>query len=362
MYNSQDTKIEITNNKESNFNLFLSNLIDGKVELDNTPVQLMFGLTNVCNLHCSFCPYCGFCMSKIEMVSELPIDLLKNLRPYLANAKFINPSGRGEPFLYSKFDEFIEICRECDALSAMQLTNNGTQLDKHDLSKLEGVNIVAVSIDSVDKKTFEILRYGARLDKVLENVSKLRKALPNTVLQFSITVNRLNITQLADIYLKAREYGINYIFFNGIYGSGEDKVIQLLRLRESDRKIVDQQLEQIVSLNVDDKITIINGITWSGFEDGAVLDQAGIYNKLMELKSIEPYLDYDKLNCYDTETRRIKTENRAPLENGKIRMPYCTNPFSVMLIQPDLSISPCCASYGTFDTIRDTGGGALYME
>ena len=62
--------------------------------LDNYPVQLMFGLTNACNLHCAFCPYCGFCMEKIEKLEEIPIYVLKKMEPFLKNASFINPSGR----------------------------------------------------------------------------------------------------------------------------------------------------------------------------------------------------------------------------------------------------------------------------
>lgn len=340
-------------NKEQNFALMVKNILERNIKLDNTPVQLMFGLTNVCNLHCSFCPYCGFCMAKIEMVSEIPVALLENIKPYLSNAKFVNPSGRGEPFLYKHFEEFIDICRECDALSSMQLTNNGTQLGRYDLSKLEGINIIAISIDSVDEKTFEILRYGAKLNQLLENVNKLRETLPNTVLQWCVVVNRLNITQLVDIYKAAQNYGINYVTFNDVYGYEDDKVIQLLRLRESDRNIVDQQFKIIDMLNSDNKIIVNNVISWSGFEDGEILDWDNIYDQLQELKKLKPYLDFDELNCNDKESRRIKIENRRINDMSEIRIPYCTNPFEVMFIQPDLSVSPCCASYGTIDVIRN---------
>lgn len=341
-------------NKEMNFQVMLDSLVDRKYRVESMPVQLMFGLTNVCNLHCAFCPYCGFCSAKIEMVQMIPLELLENLKPYLSSAQFINPSGRGEPFLYKNFDDFIKICRECDALGSMQLTNNGTQLGRYDLTKLEGVNIIAVSVDSVDKKTFEILRFGAKLEQVLENVEKLRKSLPNTVIQWCVVVNRLNISQLVDIYSKARELGINYITFNDVYGYEDDKVIQLLRLRESDKVIVNEQFDEIERLNADGKLVVNNVISWSGFEDESELDREAIFGKLEELKKIEPYLDFDKLNCVDDGTRRIKVENRKKLDDTKIRLPYCTNPFEVMFIQPDgEGVAPCCASYGVIDKIYD---------
>lgn len=124
--------------RNSNFQQFIADIVQKKCKMNSSPVQLMFGLTNVCNLHCAFCHYCGFCMSKIEKPVSIPVELLKELKPYLHCAKFVNPSGRGEPFLYQDFSAFIEICRESDALCSMQLTNNGTQLDKYELSKLGG--------------------------------------------------------------------------------------------------------------------------------------------------------------------------------------------------------------------------------
>lgn len=341
------------NNKEDNYKLFIEEICNEKGVVKNKPVQLMFGLTNVCNLHCAFCPYCGFCMAKIEMVKSIPIELIKEIKPFLSAAKFINPSGRGEPLLYSNIEDFIDVCRECDALNAMQLTNNGTQLGRIDLEKLNGVNIIAVSIDSVDTRTFEILRYGAKLDGVLNNVKKVREKLPDTTIQWCVVVNRLNIDQLSDIYLKAREYGVNYITYNDVYGYEEDRVINLLRLREADRNIVEEQFEKINLLNNDNKLVVNNVISWSGFEDGQKIDKEEIFRQLEELKNQKPYLDFDAINCEDFESRRIKTEKKCGQKNNKVRIPYCTNPFEVMFIQPDLSVSPCCASYGTIDKICD---------
>lgn len=124
--------------RDSNFQQFVANIVQQKCRMDSSPVQLMLGLTNVCNLHCAFCHYCGFCMLKTEKPESIPLGLLTELKPYLHNAKFVNPSGRGEPFLYHGFDAFIDICRESDALCSMQLTNNGTQLGRYELSKLGG--------------------------------------------------------------------------------------------------------------------------------------------------------------------------------------------------------------------------------
>ena len=153
--------------REHNFQQFLEDMECRRYQMHAKPLDLMFGLTNVCNLHCTFCPYCGTCMKKTERKQEIELSILEKLKEYFSTGKFCNPSLRGEPFLYSHIEEFFELCKENGILEKTQLINNGTQLHKHDLKSLEGINIVSISFDASDKKTFEILRTGANFERVL---------------------------------------------------------------------------------------------------------------------------------------------------------------------------------------------------
>lgn len=335
--------------KEKNFELFLQNMLVHKSDnIDNYPVQLMMGLTNACNLHCAFCPYCGFCMEKIEKLEEIPIEILEKLEPFLKNASFINPSGRGEPLLYSKFEEFIKICRNADALAAMQLINNGTQLQRIDMDLLKGINVISISVDSVNKETFELLRCGANLELVINNVKCLREKLPDAILQWTVVVNRLNVEQIYDIYTEAKRIGINYITFNDVFGYEEDKVIQLLRIRKSDYGIINQQFEKIHEDNKNGKMVVNNVISYDEYEDGEVRDSNVIREKLLIIKEQTPYLNYDKINPITYATRKI---GKGSKNYNKFRLPYCTAPFTTMLIMPNLKVAPCCADFGIIDEI-----------
>ena len=83
------------NNEETrstNFTKFLENIVQKKTILDNSPVQVMIGLTNVCNLHCAFCPYCGFCMKKIKSSEMIPLNGIIKLK------EFIRRGGYNYPF------------------------------------------------------------------------------------------------------------------------------------------------------------------------------------------------------------------------------------------------------------------------
>lgn len=340
--------------RQENYNKFLLYLEEQKTDADYNPVQLMVALTNVCNLHCAFCPYCGFCSQKIEKPEMLSLDLLYKIQPYFKTARFFNPSVRGEPFLYQHFDELIHLCKTTGLNSVMQLINNGTQLQRYDLKKLEGINVISISFDGADKKTFEILRYGADFEQVLENMTKLRETLPDSVLQMTVVVNRLNLYQLPDIYKTCREKGFNYITYNAIYGPDEDKVVQLLRLRESDHPLFTRKMREIEQLNSDGKLTVRNIVTFDDFEDNAPLNKEIIYNSLLELKNQKPYLNYDAPSPSAQEMRRVKTERKSLPEEKKTkvkRLPYCTSPWTVFNVFPNGDVCPCCAGFGPIDNL-----------
>ncbi len=120
----------------------------------------------------------------------------------------------------------------------------------------------------------------------------------------------------------------------------------MLRLRNSDRELVEEQLEKINRLNGDGKIEIINVITWPQLEDGSAYDKQDIFLRLMEMRNITPYLDYDELNMYDTSTRVVHEELRKDMGEVKKALPYCTNPYCVFMLQPDENVSPCCGAFG----------------
>ncbi len=321
----------------------------------NSPVQLMLGLTNVCNLHCAFCPYCGFCMRKTEQPEEIPLNIVEELAPYMENARFINPSGRGEPLLYRNFKNFLEICRDHDGLQVMQLINNGTQLHRFSPEMLRDINVICISVDSVNKETFELLRCGAHFEQVMENITNLRSSLPSAVLQWNVVVNRLNIAELYDIFCTAREIGINYISFNDVYGFEEDRTIQLLRLRKSDYAAVERQLHRINEANKDSQMFVGNLISYDGFEDQIPCDTEAIRQELLQLKSLPPYLDFDEINSEDTKSREINIRDGQRFNPDKFALPYCTAPFSTMMIYPNLTVAPCCADFGALDSARGKG-------
>ena len=347
----EDFVIEM-DNRNTNLERAFSDMFSQNYITEAKPINAMVGLTEVCNLNCAFCPYCGSCVKRTNKAPKvLDADTMQNFTKALGCEKFLNISLQGEPLLYPHFGKFIELCREKGALSNMQLTTNGTQLNRIDASSLEGINLIAVSFDGADKKTFEILRVGANYEMVLENIDRIRKELPNAILQMCVVVCRLNLEQLADIFCLARKKGFNYITFNTVYGNEEDRVINLLRLRESDRAELKKQLEKIKSLNEDEEIAVNDVTTFDGFEDGTERNYDYIYNELLRLESKAPYLESFAEIDATGEDRRVKIENRTKAGKSK-RIPYCTAPWTTFAVAPDAKVMPCCAGFGKIDSLE----------
>lgn len=338
--------------RQGNFKEFIDDLKEKKTMLDCHPIQVMIGLTNVCDLHCSFCLYCGFCVKKIADSEMLPMESINKLVDFLQSADIIISSGKGEPLIYDNFKAFMAVCKNTGVIDKMRLISNGMLLDRYDPQLFDGVNIVSISFDSTDKEIFELLRTGADYEKIIKNIKKLRNSLPNLTIQFSMTVNRLNMDDLTNVYRLARELGVNSISYNSLYGPDEDQVIQLLRLRDSDRTVIDAQMAEIRKENTDGLISVIDNLTWDQFEDYTKYDKQTVLFKLKELKDIVPYLDYDALNIQDQESRQIHTES-AQKQEANFALPYCTNPFCVMLVQPNQDVSPCCVAFGKLDSLKD---------
>jgi len=102
----------------------------------------------------------------------------------------ITLASRGEPTLHPKLIEMLNFMK--GKFLDIKINTNGTKLTEEICRSLieNGVNEVVFSIDSSEKTTFEKLRFGAKLEKVLENVqlfSRIRSEYSNhkTLLRIS---------------------------------------------------------------------------------------------------------------------------------------------------------------------------------
>jgi MoaA/NifB/PqqE/SkfB family radical SAM enzyme len=140
------------------------------------PVRLEFELSNKCNLECTMCS--GFFSSSIranrENLPPLPqlygkefVQQLVPFLPHLTHAKFLG----GEPFLVDIYYEIWEKLIELNPACQVSITTNGTVFTDKVKRVLEKLNCeIVVSLDSVNRETYESIRRNASLARTLHNL------------------------------------------------------------------------------------------------------------------------------------------------------------------------------------------------
>ncbi|MCP4122209.1 MAG: twitch domain-containing radical SAM protein [Bacteroidetes bacterium] len=188
------------------------------------PKLLEFELSNTCNLECIMCT--GEFSSSIRKNREgmSPIinpydddfvDQLTPFIPYLTDAKFLG----GEPFLIDTYYKIWEKIREIKPDIMVHITTNATVLNNRAKNLMEAMRCgIILSLDSIEKDTYEAIRVNASYDRVMENVqyfdSYFRRK--NTWMSLAVcpmTKNWKEIPQLVD-YCNERKYSI---FFNTVF-------------------------------------------------------------------------------------------------------------------------------------------------
>lgn len=195
--NSPDSKIHYSReNKIPSFN--------------NYPHQIEFLLSNKCNLDCIMCadnissssnnihPKSSLRNKKTIIFDTLFIEQLK---PYLKKVKYSVFSG-GEPFLIPIYEKIWEIISKKNPTSTIYVQTNGTILNdkiKEMLSKYR-LNI-GISIDSLQKNTYETIRRNAHFEKTLSNLNYFiehSKSIHNnmTMMFTPMTINAIEVPNI----------------------------------------------------------------------------------------------------------------------------------------------------------------------
>ena len=144
------------------------------------PKQLELSMSNACNLQCVMCN--GDWSSSIRANREgrppLPQvydeQFFEDLRPFLEHIEVVKILG-GEPFLGKESLRVMEMLVEMGSTAEVHVTTNGTQWSPRVERILEKLPmVIIVSLDGVEKQSYESIRIGADLDVVLEHVERFR--------------------------------------------------------------------------------------------------------------------------------------------------------------------------------------------
>lgn len=190
------------------FYAFLSRERTGK------PFKIKFESSTLCNLKCVMCPLTKGLSRKTGVLK------FENFKKVFDEIKvpYLNLTGLGEPLMNPDIFRIIKYAKKSGSL--VKLDTNATILTEENIKKLldSSPTFISVSLDGVDKKTYESIRKGANFEKVIFNLKKLvelrNKTKSPTKIHLFFVFQKNNINDL----IKFLEFG-NSIGVDAINGT-----------------------------------------------------------------------------------------------------------------------------------------------
>jgi putative metalloenzyme radical SAM/SPASM domain maturase len=181
----------------------------------NHPSAVYLETTTRCNLNCNMCVKntgSGYITDR-----DFPANFFTNIAPALPYAETLILNGIGEPLLYPRLEELIQ---KADALmtsdARIGFQSNGMLLNPARADKLvkAGLNLLCISMDSLNPELFKAMRNGAELANVAEAFAAVNSAAyvnnKNVKTGIEFVLTKKNIHDLPDVIEKASAYEISF--------------------------------------------------------------------------------------------------------------------------------------------------------
>lgn len=141
------------------------------------PLMITLEITNKCNLKCVMCKVHDKDVLKQQFMDIKTIK--KNLKSFeKINVDELRIFFWGEPLLHPNFNEIINECAKINNIPYIAFDTNATQLtkDKADAILETGKSIpihILISLDAINKETYNKIRIGGDFKEVMKNVRYL---------------------------------------------------------------------------------------------------------------------------------------------------------------------------------------------
>jgi len=175
---------------------------EGKIKLLSKPRWIRFATSYRCNLKCYHC----FQSENRKQVDILPQKFFDELKEkYLEILQVIFFYG-GEPLIEKQNLELLEyLSNKIFDLKVFIVSNGAIEFSDKLKNIFENLKfgVISISIDSINPKLYEELRYPAKWSKVKENIFYIADLLKKQGAEFhlGLTINKKNYFELLD-YIK----------------------------------------------------------------------------------------------------------------------------------------------------------------
>lgn len=152
-----------------------------------------------CNFDCLYCELeKARPIDKIEN-EPLPDDIVKEVHDYLSKNHYpdvITTTANGEPTLYTRLNELIDKLNKIKGSSKTLILSNGSTINNPTVREaLKKFDIVKLSLDAADQKTFEKIDRplkGIKIDDIIKGMISFRKEYKGSLVLEVLVVKHIN--------------------------------------------------------------------------------------------------------------------------------------------------------------------------
>ncbi|HXH18192.1 MAG TPA: radical SAM protein [Chitinophagales bacterium] len=276
------------------------------------PGMMEFELENTCNLECVMCN--GIFSSSIrrnrEQLPPIPspyddefVRQLEEFIPHLALANFFG----GEPFLVEIYLKIWEKMAKLNPGMNVWVTTNGTILNNRIVQLLNRIRFnLTISIDSIEKETYEKIRVNSNFERVMENFKRF--------LRYTKTIN-------SDFTVNTCPMTVNWRGLPEIvkWGNSEGFVVNIIPVRHPEEL-------SLGSLSYNELSRIIDFYTSAEITSSDIYSERNKKNFESYIRFVEQWRQHKKL----LEQHSTEAEKHQPEEEIKRRFTTALNLSSLL--------------------------------
>ncbi len=173
------------------------------------PIAVELHWTSDCNYDCIHCSYGSRRQSKGRLSSECIQSVIDDLISMNTSAVYL--SGGGEPTVVKGWNSYAR--QLLDSGVKVALITNGVALQSTQVDDLSRMDYVAVSVYSTNESEYKQITDSHFFDRQWTAPGLIKSGKGKAIVGARCVINKINHTNIINIYLKVRESGYDYIIF-----------------------------------------------------------------------------------------------------------------------------------------------------